>query len=134
MTLPVPPNTVTCVPPIDRASLVERCMGDPTFAGLILGKFHARAGEMLAAVERAVAAADAAAIGRAAHALKGAAANLSAEGVRAAAQAIESAGHAGDAAAAVRSLEALRAEMGRCLAFIPALTADLQRAPAAAAA
>ncbi len=119
-------------PPIDQPSLVARCMGDAGFACLILGKFQARSGEMVAAVERAVAAGDAAAAGRAAHALKGAAANLSAEGVRVVAQAIESAGHDGDLAAAAAQVAPLRAAMDRCAAHVPALTAALQRAAAAA--
>ncbi len=121
------------LPPIDRPSLVERCMGDAAFSCLILGKFQARVGEMVAAVERAAAGGDVAALGRAAHAVKGAAANLSAEGLRAAAGEIEAAAHAGDAAAVGPVVVELRAEADRCLAYIPQLVADLQRAAAAAA-
>jgi len=116
-------------PPIDRASLVERCMGDASFACLILGKFQSRAPEMVAAVDRAAVAGDAAAAARAAHALKGAAANLSAEAVRVAAGSIEAAGHAADAAAIVAMVAPLRAAMDRCLAYVPRLTAELQRSP-----
>ena len=119
------------LPPIERASLVERCMSDAGFACVILGKFQARAGEMVAAVERAVAAADAAAIGRAAHALKGASANLSAERLRAAAQAVESAAHDGDPAAAGPLLTDLRLQLARCLAYVPVLVTELRRATAA---
>jgi HPt (histidine-containing phosphotransfer) domain-containing protein len=121
------------VPPIDRPSLVARCMGDAAFACMILGKFQARAPEMVAAIERALTAGDAAAAGRAAHGLKGAAANLSAEGVRVAAEAIESAGHDGDLTAAAGHVASLRAAMDRCLAYVPTLVAALQRGPAAAA-
>jgi Amt family ammonium transporter len=122
------------VPPIDRSSLVERCMGDASFACLILGKFQSRAAEMVAAVDRAATAGDAAAAARAAHALKGAAANLSAEAVRAAAGAIEAAGHAGDAAAIAAMVAPLRASMDRCLAYAPRLVAELQRPAAPVAA
>jgi len=127
----IPGTAVLDVPPIDRASLVERCMGDAGFACLILGKFQARAAEMVAAVDRAATAADAAAAARAAHALKGAAANLSAEAVRVAATAIESAGHAGDAAAVAALVDPLRASMDVCMAYVPRLLDEL-RQPAAA--
>lgn len=120
-------------PPIDRPSLVNRCMGDASFAGLILGKFQARANEMVVAIEKAIAAGDIVGAGRAAHALKGAAANLSAEAVRAHAQTIEQAGHDGNLAAAQAAIGQLRQAMDCCLAYIPTLTAELQRMPAAAA-
>ena len=125
-------TTAADAPPIDRPSLVERCMGDAGFACLILGKFQARAADMAGAVDRAVAVGDAASAGRAAHALKGAAANLSAEAVRAVAQAIETAGHDNDLPAVVAQMGPLRAAMDRCLAYIPVLTAALQRQSAAA--
>ena len=121
-------------PPIDRPSLVARCMGDAGFAGLIVGKFQAQLPTLAERIEQAVAAGDAAAAGRAGHALKGAAANLSAAGLQAAAGRIEAAGHAGDPASAAAALASLRAEVARCQAHLPALLAELQRQPAAAAA
>ena len=118
-------------PPIDRASLVSRCMDDAGFACLILGKFQGQLGEMAGRIEAAAAAADAGAAGRAGHALKGAAANLSAADLQAAAGAVEAAGHAGDAAAVTAAVPPLLAAVDRCRAYVPVLMAELQRAAAA---
>ena len=122
MTTPPP----TAAPPIDRPSLVARCMDDADFTCMILGKFGAQLGEMVARIEAA--AGDAAAAGRAAHALKGAAANLSAGSLTAVAGAIEAAGHAGDAAGVAAHLSDLRREADRCLTYVPVLRAELSRA------
>jgi HPt (histidine-containing phosphotransfer) domain-containing protein len=116
--------------PIDRGSLLERCMGDAGFASIILGKFQSRLGSMAAAVEAASVGGDAAAAGRAGHALKGAAANLSAAGVEAVAAQVEAAGAGGDVAAVARLVPQLWAEVARCLSFLPTLAAELSRSAA----
>ena len=127
-----PPAALDATPPIDRASLVNRCMNDAGFACMILGKFRAQLGPMAERISAAVAAGDAAAAGKAAHALKGASANLSAGSLQAAAQVIEAAGSGGDPAAATAGLPAVRAEVARCLAYLPVLIAELSAVPAAA--
>ena len=115
--------------PIDRASLVGRCMDDAGFACLILGKFQAGVRPMADRVAAAVAAGDAAEMARSAHALKGAAANLSAGALQAAAARIEQAGGHPDVVAV--ALADVRYEVERCLAYVPLLVADLRRPIAA---
>ena len=123
------PTADTVPPPIDRVTLLDRCMGDAGFTCMILAKFQSQLGHLTAEVERATAAGDAAAAGRAAHTLKGASANLSAAALQAAAAAVEVAGHRANAAALPPLLPPLRAEVARVAAYLPTLMAELDAAP-----
>jgi HPt (histidine-containing phosphotransfer) domain-containing protein len=83
---------------------------------------------MLQKVAKAIADGDAAQLMRDAHMLKGAAANLSAESVRSIARRLEEIGQSGDLAAAQQSFSELKQEVARCIAYIPAVNAQLQTA------
>ena len=107
-TLAVPPAVVApTVAPINMAELSNRLMGDRGIVNHILKSFGSNLENQLKAIRSAVEAQDMTAISRAAHALKGAAANLSAEPLRAACHALETAGKAQDLATAVTSAAAI---------------------------
>jgi HPt (histidine-containing phosphotransfer) domain-containing protein len=112
--------------PIDAASLLERCVGDAGFMELVLEKFRVMSDAMVNRISQSVEARDAAQMGRHAHSLKGAAANLSAEYVRSIAGRLEELGQRGVLESAEESLAELRREMERCIAYIPAVKIQLQ--------
>ncbi|MCS6243159.1 MAG: PAS domain S-box protein [Opitutus sp.] len=93
-------NTTAAIAPINMAELSNRLMGDMMIVNHILKSFGANLENQLQAIRTAVAAQDLTAISRAAHALKGAAANLGAEPLRAACHAMEAAAKAQDLASA----------------------------------
>src|SRR5688572_32424914 len=72
-------NKTNGTAPIDFESLVTRCLGDPQFAKAMLHLFATQAPEMVQAIEQSLSADDAVKAAKAAHALNGAAANLSAQ-------------------------------------------------------
>ncbi len=80
----------------DADALLERLMGDRRLAGTVLRGFLQSAPAQLDDLRARLGAADAPGARSQAHALKGAAATVSAVGLRALAQAIENAGTAGD--------------------------------------
>jgi len=80
----------------DAQSLIERLLGDRELARSVAEGFVADLPQLLAGLERHVAAGDPAAAGRQAHAIKGAAANVGAESINALAYALEQAGQAGE--------------------------------------
>ena len=94
----------------DFDSLLARCMGNREFVGRILHKFEAKGRNDLKALEQAVQAGDAEVIAFAAHAIKGAAANLSANFLREAAGEMELTARSGDISAAAGQLERVRRE------------------------
>ena len=111
------------VAPIDLPSLLERCMGDMAFVETILKKFEEQALATLGALSECVAAGNAPEAARKAHALKGAAANLSAEPLRAAAAQLEQIGRKGQLEMADACLKQIHVELEQCLAFIPKMLA-----------
>ncbi|MEJ7592166.1 MAG: Hpt domain-containing protein [Planctomycetaceae bacterium] len=106
--------------PIDSEGLMSRCLGKISFALMLLEEFessgkrnvekiveHVERNELLAAAE-------------AAHALKGTAGIIGAEVLQRLAAEIEDAGRGGQSTIQLALVHGLRAEMGRCLDFIPA--------------
>jgi signal transduction histidine kinase/CheY-like chemotaxis protein/HPt (histidine-containing phosphotransfer) domain-containing protein len=100
---------------IDRPSLLKRCLGKPELADKLLVKLHARLGTDLYEIKLAMDAGDCEQIARCAHRLKGAAANLSAEPLRAASADLEMLGRNGDIGAARDTLARLKYEGRRFL-------------------
>jgi HPt (histidine-containing phosphotransfer) domain-containing protein len=98
----------------DRRSLLKRCMGDEGLAEKVLARFAQRLLPDLAKIEQAHAQADATALVTAAHGLKGAAANVSAKQLSAAAAELEKLAREGDLVTATQSLDRLRTEIDRC--------------------
>ena len=93
--------------PLNLAELSNRLMGDMGIVNHILKSFGSNLDNQLKAIRTAVEAQDMTAISRAAHALKGAAANLSAEPLRAACLDMETAAKAQDMASAVNAATAI---------------------------
>jgi HPt (histidine-containing phosphotransfer) domain-containing protein len=102
------------------AELSNRLMGDMGIVNHILKSFGANLETQLSAIRVAVEAQDLTAIARAAHALKGAAANLSAEPLRAACLSLETAAKAQDMAGASSSAAAIEKAAKALRAVLPA--------------
>jgi CheY-like chemotaxis protein/HPt (histidine-containing phosphotransfer) domain-containing protein len=96
----------------DKEGAAER-LGDAEIAALAVEAYLENAGQQVAALREAVASGDAAAIARRAHAVKGEAATVGGERVRAIAQVMEQRGKAGDAAGAGAPMAELDAEFRR---------------------
>jgi HPt (histidine-containing phosphotransfer) domain-containing protein len=95
----------------DRAALLDRLDGDTNLLEQILAVFLADCPARLAAVDAAMTTRHAAGLADAAHALKGAALNLSANRLADVAGALESAGHRGDLDAAPALVASLHREV-----------------------
>jgi HPt (histidine-containing phosphotransfer) domain-containing protein len=111
--------------PFDSASLLQRCMSKPSIALRVLAAFEKSSQELVGQLGSALAGSDTALATRLAHTLKGASANVSAEGLRALAATLEQQCKAGAEAAARTTLMPLQAELARCLASLGAVRADL---------
>jgi len=122
---PAPAGT----PPIDYDELLERCLGRAGFVAGILGKFEQKAQADVAALAESVRAGDAERIAFLAHAMKGAAANLSAKALRQAAFELETLARSGDLSQAEPALLRLQTELRRCLDDLPALAARAAGTP-----
>ncbi len=105
-------------PPIDIASLQERCLGDAEFASQMLSLFLEQAPRQIADLGASVIAADPARVSRLAHGLKGSSANLSAQRMSAYAAKLEELGRAATLSEAQQTMELLQAEMQRCVEFV----------------
>jgi CheY-like chemotaxis protein len=104
---------VATAPAVDLASALARVEGDRELLGELAQMFLASLPESLEAIRSALASGDLVQASKAAHALKGAAANVSAGEVASAALEIEKAGKAGDAPAAGAGFERLGREVER---------------------
>ena len=100
---------------IDWDELRERLCGDDELVGSIVDLFVEECPSWLAAVVEAVEAADPERIRTSAHALKGAAGNLSAHALTAAASRLELMGHEGNIPACNAACAELSAECDRLL-------------------
>ena len=104
-------------PPFDHESLLRRCCGDSAFALRMIEQFLSRADADVAQVEQTLAAGDADVLRAKAHALKGAAANVSADAFCGHATRLEAAAREGDLDEAERCLDGLRSEVARLTSF-----------------
>ncbi len=106
---------------IDLLDLLQRCLDDATFCGMILHKFVNRSADQLAAMERALEAGNMQELAREAHTLQGVAANLSAACLRSRAEALENAVRQNDLSGARQALDETRSEIVRCTTIVPEL-------------
>jgi PAS domain S-box-containing protein len=84
-------------PPVfDRAGMMARLLGDDQLAAVVIRGFLAEVPELILTLKRCLAAADTDGVRSGAHSIKGAAANVGGEALRAAAYETEKAGQAGD--------------------------------------
>jgi HPt (histidine-containing phosphotransfer) domain-containing protein len=93
----------------DRAFALEQACDDEDLLQELLNLFHESSAEDLARLREDAGRGDAVGMGDASHSIKGAAASLGIEGIRAVAAALEKAGRSGDLAGALRLLPDLEA-------------------------
>jgi HPt (histidine-containing phosphotransfer) domain-containing protein len=105
-------------PPIDLAALKIRCMNDEKFTLEMLRMFQTQLPPMVQELDHAMKSTDMPRAGKLAHALKGTAANISAQGVLSAAIALEEACATGTIQSAESIFKDLTVQSDRCLAFI----------------
>jgi len=95
----------TTAPVFDKPGMLERMMGDEGMAKVILEGFLQDTPEQIQALRECLAAGDVVVAERQAHSIKGSAANVGGEALRAVAYEMEKSGRAGD-------LNAMRARLG----------------------
>jgi CheY-like chemotaxis protein/HPt (histidine-containing phosphotransfer) domain-containing protein len=95
---------------VDFADLLDRCMGNRELARRLVQKFLDQGAADIEELDAAISAGDAAKVKLAAHRIKGAAANISAEPVRRWAGELEELGRGGNLATAPQLLKELRAQ------------------------
>ena len=95
-------------PVLNLSEALKRAMGDAEFLKMMLEEFHALIPDFVTRIENAWLERDLAAMGKDAHQLKGAAANLSAKTVAAAALKLEQIGKSGNPDGCEQALEELR--------------------------
>jgi signal transduction histidine kinase/CheY-like chemotaxis protein len=121
-TMPTPTDT------IDVPSLMGRCLNKPALVLRVLDLFTASAQQRLSEIEEATRASDLSQMAKAAHALKGAAGNISAEGLRRAAHDLEQLGKGSLEGSAPELLETLRTQLDATLKAIPPVKQKLSGA------
>ena len=110
------PGQVREAPPVlDRAGLLRRLGGDLELIGDVLVAFSADAPGHIAGLQRALDRSDAAAVRRIGHTLKGSAASVGAEALRAVAYQVELAGSDGEFHRIPKLLPRLKTELSRLL-------------------
>jgi two-component system sensor histidine kinase/response regulator len=112
---PTAPPTPGGTAPIDWRSLLERLGGDEALADEVIALFRDDGPRSLGRIRQAIAAQDAKALQSAAHALKGAAGNLSARSVMDVARELEHLAQSGDLSGAVLTASRLEDEMATLL-------------------
>ena len=113
--------------PIHVESLLDRCFGDADFCTLMLRKFLHRAGDQLAALDRAARSGNAVNLAREAHTLKGLAGNLSATSLQLSADRLEQVARRSDLKEAGSLVDQVRDQVARCLEAIPRVLAQISR-------
>lgn len=108
-------------------SLLGRCFGDVDFCTLMLRKFSHRAGDQLAALDRATRSGNAIELARAAHTLKGLAGNLSAAPLQMFADRLEQVARRSKFEEAGLLVDQVRDQVARCMEEIPRIVAEISR-------
>jgi signal transduction histidine kinase/DNA-binding response OmpR family regulator/HPt (histidine-containing phosphotransfer) domain-containing protein len=115
-------------PVLDVEALLSRCGGDRNIAERLIGMFQKRVPQDLTQIAASIEGGDAPRTANLAHALKGAAATLSAEGLRKAAGRLQLAGNAADPEDALGCLSQLRQQWERLSASLPTILAQIRAA------
>jgi two-component system sensor histidine kinase/response regulator len=112
-------------PPIDFESLKARCLGSAELVSRLLAVFEPEIGKDVQRLEEAFAAGNGGDIADLAHAIKGSAANLSADALADLARELEHAARQGQWRTRGKLIESIRDEFGRCLQALPGLSATV---------
>jgi HPt (histidine-containing phosphotransfer) domain-containing protein len=117
-------------PPLATAELLERCMGNPGVALLVLEKFEKQLHNDLPEIERLTAAGDAAQVARTCHSLKGAAGAVASDSIQRIAAELETLAKQSRLDSIAQQVASLRTEVERVLAYLPAARGTLKSAEA----
>ncbi|CAN5458589.1 hypothetical protein BH10PLA1_BH10PLA1_20090 [soil metagenome] len=112
--------------PIDVQSLRTRCLGDLAFVSELIGIFREQSLNTLAQLCQCASIGDRAGVTKWAHAMKGSAANLSADRLRAMCAELERSVGVISIAETQDRVSQITAEFGRCDAFFSVVLADLK--------
>jgi CheY-like chemotaxis protein/HPt (histidine-containing phosphotransfer) domain-containing protein len=112
------PETSRKTKPLDIEKALERAMGDKDFLKMLLEGFIQDLPDQIESLKVAIASTDAAAVAKQAHKIKGAASNLSADGISAAAKFLEQIGQRENMDEADQMLEVLTTEGKRLIEYI----------------
>ena len=112
-------------PPIDSESLLARCLGSADLVSRLLAAFEPEIGKDLEGLEQAFQAGNGGGVADFAHAIKGSAANLSADALSELARELEHAARQGQWQTRGELIEKIRSEFGRCLQALPGLSANV---------
>ncbi len=112
-------------PPVDLEALRRRCMGNRKIAAKALAKFDSSMTVDVDALARSVQSGDAKAAAASAHKIKGAAANVSAEGLRKIATELEKRVHDNEMGQTQECLEQLQREMDRFKEYLATALGEL---------
>lgn len=110
--------------PIDEDALLDLVDGDRDFLASLVETFRTDCAAYLDAIQEAVDTDDAEALRRKAHGLKGAAANMQAEAVRAAAHRLEELGREEDLGRAPEALQRLEGAVDRLMPVLEGLAEE----------
>ncbi len=125
-------HSAEATPPFDAEELFDRCMGNAQTVNKLLGMFERKVVDTVERLSDSISGGDAARTADVAHALKGAAANMSAQALKKLAARVEMMGRSRDLDDAAACLGQIRTELDRCLAAIPEVRATvdgLRQAP-----
>jgi HPt (histidine-containing phosphotransfer) domain-containing protein len=110
--------------------MMDRLMGDPDLARIVVDGFLEDAPRLVDALRSSLVVGDAESAIRGAHTIRGAAATVGGEALRAVAWEMEKAGVAGDLAAITAHLPDLDSELGRLREAMRGFTGELRPEPA----
>jgi len=119
----------TSAPPLALNEFLDRCMGNADIACLVLDKFERQLKADIRTIEERLAVQDAGDIARTAHALKGSAGAAAAAELQHLAARIEGLARQDRLDAIAQELTGLRAEVERCLGYMPMARGALKRGP-----
>ena len=105
------PDAETALAAFDRDGMLQRLEGDRELAGQVIAAFLDEAPSRVKALKKLIESRDAAGASLEAHSIKGAAANVGGDALRAAAYAMETAAEAGDWSAVGSAMPALEAKL-----------------------
>jgi HPt (histidine-containing phosphotransfer) domain-containing protein len=111
--------------PIDSASLLARCLGNTDLVSRLLKVFEPEIGGDLKRLEAAFDAGNGDDVANFAHAIKGSAANLSADALASLARELETAARQGEWQSRGELIERIRNEFRRCVEALPAVSATV---------
>jgi HPt (histidine-containing phosphotransfer) domain-containing protein len=113
--------------PIDHETLLQRCRNNPSLVEKLLGLFERQVNAQLTSLRQQLQQRNVHALTRITHTIKGTAANLSAEPIRAATAELEAQILANDFESAAVELRTLETHVRECVGYLPIAIAGARR-------